>query len=474
MLGDFCTLNMEEAKVIEKDIVETYIREKKGGTYKLAEYIVSRFEIITVGSSDREMYIYQDGYYKRAENDFVFPEVQRILTKFVDKNAKTEALHKIQDMTTNPRNIFQSASVRYIPVLNGIYDTQDKTLLPHSYTYHFKYQIPVTYNAEATCPVISKFLDDTFTEDQRATVEEWIGYQFYRQYSLKKALIIVGEGDTGKTTFLEMMIALVGPDNISGVSLHKMAGDKFASAQMYDKHSNIVDELSASDVSDTGNFKIATGGGSIIGEYKYGDQFSFKNFAKLTFACNKIPDVKDVDDEAYFNRWMVIHLEKTIEKKILNFIEQLTTSEELSGLFNIAMSGLERLLEKGEFTYKSSGIDTKREMMLGGSSVGIFVSKMLEQRVGAEMSKSDLYDVYAHFCTQHNLAANEIKTFGKKLQGFAPYIMDTQIYDRSSAKGKQVRGWKNVIVKKDEEEQRQEDEDIFNMTYVDPEKILSL
>lgn len=463
---------MKEATVIEREILETYIREKKGGTYSLAEYIVNRFEIITVGGGEREMYIYQDGYYRRAENDFIFPEVQRILTRFVDKNAKTEVLHKIQDMTASPRTIFSSTDVRYIPVLNGVYDTTGKCLLEHNSSYHFKYQIPVTYNVDAQCPVINKFLDDTFTDGQRATIEEWIGYQFYRRYSLKKALIIVGEGDTGKTTFLEMVIALVGADNISGVSLHKMAGDKFASAQMYDKHSNIVDELSASDVSDTGNFKIATGGGSIIGEYKYGDQFSFKNFAKLTFACNKIPDVKDVDDEAYFNRWMVIHLEKTIEKKILNFIEQLTTPEELSGLFNLAMAGLARLLEQGEFTYKSTGVDTKREMMLGGSSVGIFVTKCLEQKVGAEMSKSDLYDAYATYCTQNNLAANEIKTFGKKLQGFAPYIMEGAIWDNSSVKGKQVRGWKNVTLRKSEEEQHTEDEELYLMTNVNVDEIL--
>ena len=84
-----------------------------------------------------------------------------------------------------------------------------------------------------------------------------------------------------------------------------------------------------------------------------------------------MPDVTDMDDVAYFNRWMVIRFEKTIEKKIPNFIDTLRTEEERSGLFNWAMEGLRRLLENGTFTYASSAMDTKKEMMRSGSSISI-------------------------------------------------------------------------------------------------------
>ena len=113
---------------------------------------------------------------------------------------------------------------------------------------------------------------------------------------------------------------------------------------MYEKHGNLVDELSARDITDTGTFKVATGGGSITGEYKFGNQFSFLNFSKFTFACNRIPDVNsDANDSAYFNRWIITRFENTITKKIPNFIATLTTEEERSGLFNLAMVGLKRL-----------------------------------------------------------------------------------------------------------------------------------
>lgn len=286
----------------EHAIREVFIKNKVRGTYELAMYLTKKYEMITVGRKERETFIYERGYYYRAENEVIFPEIQRILGDLVTSSATTETFKKIQNATAKTREVFENTDVRYIPVSNGVYDIKDDILLPHSHDYKFKHQFPIVYNKESTCPKIEAFFDQIFTEIQKATIEEWIGYCFYRNYMYKKALIIVGEGDTGKTTFLELLSTLIGDKNKSGVSLHKITSDRFSSAQLYERSINIFDELSAEDVQDTANFKIATGGGSVPGEYKFGDQFSFKNYSKLTFACNKIPDVTDVSDEAYFNR----------------------------------------------------------------------------------------------------------------------------------------------------------------------------
>lgn len=433
----------------------------------LAKYLTKRYEIVTVGHKQRETFVYRDGYYMRAENELLLPEIQRVLDDLVNKSAKTETFHKIQDATSHTRDIFEETEPGFIPVFNGVFNVHTSTLLPHDSKYHFKYQIPVVYDPQATCPKIDQFFETIFTPVQRATVEEWIGYCFYRNYMYKKALILVGEGDTGKTTFLELLTCLIGEDNKSGISLHKISGDKFAAAQLYEKHVNIFDELSAEDIQDTANFKIATGGGSIMGEYKFGDQFSFKNFSKLMFACNKIPDVKDMNDEAYFNRWMVVHLEKTIPVKVSNFIKILTTKEELSGLFNVAIVGLQRLLEQDGFSYKNSGIDTKLEMMRSASSLANFVTEMLQQDKGAEISKEDMYKAYQDFCDDKALAPETIIAIGKKLPFYAQYVSEARISSIIAGKIVQVRGWRNVSIKLNDEQledRRKNDEWIASLS----------
>ena len=449
----------------EKEIAKTFVKEKVKATYDLAEYLTKKYDIITIGEKEREMYVYQDGYYRRAENLIIYPEIQRIFGSMTTKNAKTETFHKIADMTSSERNVFTSADVRFIPLANGVYDFVTKELLPHDPKYRFKYQFPITYDVTATCSITEGFLDQVLTPEQRLTVEEWLGYYFYRSYMFKKAIIFVGEGDTGKTTLLEVITYLIGKENISSVSLHKMISDKFSAAHLYEKHGNIVDELSAKDVTDTGNFKIATGGGSITGEYKFGNQFSFTNFSKFTFACNRIPDVEDFDDEAYFNRWMVIRFEKTIEKKIPNFIATLTNEQERSGLFNLAMRGLERLLKEEHFTYASTAIDTKLEMMRNGSSIARFVKDRIYKDIGKEISKEDLYKDYESFCDVNELRAETIINFGKTVKFYASYIQEGQVAGMRNGAYAQVKGWRNVALKLTEEQikDQQEVEELMSL-----------
>lgn len=455
MVADEQEHRREERENSEEGIIKKeFIKNKKKGTYDLAHHLTKKFDIITIGEKDREIYVYRDGMYKRAENDLIFPEIQRILGDQVDKSAKNETLHKIADATAKHRSIFESASLNFIPLKNGVYDMTEKKLLPHDSSYRFTYQFPITFDPKADCPKTKEFIDQILTKDQRFTVQEWLGYYFYRLYSFKKAIIFVGEGDTGKTTLLEVITYLLGRENLSSISLHKMSSDKFSAAHLYEKHGNLVDELSAKDISDTGTFKVATGGGSITGEYKFGNQFSFWNYSKLTFACNKIPDVEDFDDEAYFNRWMIIRFQNTIINKIPNFIHTLTTEEERSGLFNYAMEGLQRLLEQKSFTYNKTAIDTKKEMMRSGSSIAMFAADCLYQEAGVEITKEAMYEAYTEYCIKNELPAATIKMLGTKLPFYVTYVSDGLI---TILGGKRTRGWRNASLVKGQKELQAEE-----------------
>lgn len=455
---------LEEALIEEEAVLQSFIKKASTGTFELAKYLTKKYDIITVGEKEHEMFVYRDGVYFQAENEIIFPEIQRVLKHYVTKSAKSETFSKICDMTSRSRSIFETASVNFIPLSNGVYDLENNVLLPHSPSYKFKYKSPVVYDVNAVCPKTLAFFDQILTLEQIPTIQEWLGYYFYRSYMFKKAIIFVGEGDTGKTTLLETITNLLGTNNISSVSLQKMSSDKFSAAHLYEKHGNLVDELSAKDISDTGSFKVATGGGTITGEYKFGNQFSFHNFSKFTFACNKIPDVTDFADEAYFNRWMVTRFEKHIENKIPNFIKTLTTESERSGLFNWAMIGLRRLLLQGTFSYGKTASDTKKEMMRGGSSIATFSADCVEQETGAEITKEDMYDAYAAYCLDNELGAETIKMFGTKFGFYVSYVSEGLVKDYKNGKSIRSRGWRNVALVKSKEHKKELDslEEQFN------------
>lgn len=446
----------------EEEILNIFKKNKTEGTYLLAKYIVEKYNIITVGEKEREMFVYQDGMYRAfADNLIIYPEIQRILHCHVNKNAKTETFHKIADMTAHERDVFTATPNHLIPLKNGVYDFNANVLLPHDPKYHFTYQFPIVYDPLATCPKTDAFFDQILNPEQKTIMQEWCGFYFWRNYMFKKAIIFVGSGDTGKTTLLEVITHLLGRENIASISLQKMTVDKFSGAHLYEKHGNLVDELSARDISDTGAFKMATGGGSVTGEYKFGNQFSFINFAKFTFACNRIPDVSDTNDEAYFNRWIVIRFENTITKKIPDFISTLTTEEERSGLFNISMLGLRRLIEQKRFTYNNNADETKIEMMRSGSSIAMFASEMLDREDGNEVSKEEMYEHYLEYCKENKLSSQTKDMLGKRLCDYTSFLADTMI-DGLNKKGRpdQVRGWRNAKIRGTKKEQEFNDFEI--------------
>ena len=213
--------NLQGRQPKEEDLAKEYKTNKTHATYSLAQYITHKYSIITVGEHEREVFVYQDGYYRPAENLIIFPEVQRILCEQVNKNAKTETLHKIQDMTIAERSIFETAPMSKIPMANGVYDYETKEFGPHLPDFHFTFQFPIKFDINATCPKTEAFFDQVLTPEQKIIMEEWLGFYFVRNYMFKKAMIFVGEGDTGKTTLLEVITNLLGHQNISSISLQK-------------------------------------------------------------------------------------------------------------------------------------------------------------------------------------------------------------------------------------------------------------
>src|SRR5207302_7003645 len=97
-----------------------------------------------------------------------------------------------------------------------------------------------------------------------------------------------------------------------------------------------------------GTFKMLTGGDSIMAERKFGHPFLFKNYAKLMFSCNKVPEVQE-DSDAFFRRWIIITFPNKFEgaNDDRDMLSKLTTPEELSGIFNWALKGLKRLQQQG-------------------------------------------------------------------------------------------------------------------------------
>ncbi|MBI5645240.1 hypothetical protein HY970_04045 [Candidatus Kaiserbacteria bacterium] len=445
-----------------KRICKSFVKDPKSGVFQLARHLIDIHGVRTVRGKNREIYVYESGVYVPGE-DILKKAIREILGETCTTYYVKETLETIKDRTCIDRATF-TVDPNLINLNNGIFNVQTGRLHQHDACQYFQTKIPVNYDVDADCPIIKQYLADVIDEEQLALVQEWFGYALYREYFIKKAMILVGDGDTGKSTYISLLVAFIGEGNVAGISLQKLSYDKFAAAGLYQKHINIYDDLSDKDIQDNGAFKIATGGGYISGEKKFMDQFIFKNFAKLVFACNKIPDVKDATDHAYFSRWVIVPFNRVIEehKKDKQLIHKMTTPQELSGLLNFALIGLRRVLEKQGFSYEKETHEIKTQMMRSASTIAGFSEDCLEESSGEWIAKEKMYEAYCDYASSNKLPAASSKTFGGRIRMHAPYISEFKPRDPTDPKGKkQVTAWRNVRLKAQLPEEPESQEELF-------------
>src|SRR6478672_3756923 len=87
---------------------------------------------------------------------------------------------------------------------NGILDIRTRTLLPHSPQFLSNNRVPILYDPGATCPKIDEFLLQVFPGDSIDLAWEILGDLITPDRSIQKAVCLMGEGGTGKSSFLEL------------------------------------------------------------------------------------------------------------------------------------------------------------------------------------------------------------------------------------------------------------------------------
>jgi P4 family phage/plasmid primase-like protien len=246
-----------------------------------------------------------------------------------------------------------------------------------------------------------------------------IGYCLYKSWIYQKSFMLFGRtGSNGKGVLLNIIEALMGESNCSHRSLQDLDTNRFAVADLYGKYVNKYGDLKSTRLSETGNFKVLTAGDSVTGEHKFGQPFKFRNFAKLIFSANLIPESDDKTD-AFYRRWVIIPFDKRFANGYEDpeLAKKLTTPEELRGLLNLALKGLHDLIAEGGFHHKTIE-EIKQEYEENTSDVNAFlIQECVVDTNNPEyrILTDDLYASYVNLCKSRRVLPFEKSVFGKEL-----------------------------------------------------------
>lgn len=404
---------------------------------RLTEQILSKFSLATLERTE-EVLVYQDGIYIPAES-LIKSEVEG-LEPNTTGSLVNEVIGHVQRRTYVKREEFDS-DIHTINLQNGFYNLKTGEFIPHTPDYLSRVQIPVDYDPSARCPNFLKFLTQAMSDqdDRRLLLEEFASC-LWRSSNLQLAFMHVGKGANGKSTFFKVMEVLLGKRNVSHGSIHNLAWNRFAAAELDGKLANIHADISNNEIAHTGLLKQLISGDAITVERKHKDPFMLENYAKLFFSCNELPQVFDISD-AWFRRWIIIEWKQqyTGDKADKHLLERLTTEGELSGILNILLGIARNLLQKGRLSTNKTTEQIKLEWQERADLIQAFINNNIERDAGSYVTKEELYAKYVLWCNSHNYAAKSQKSFSERMKQLLPIEETTP-----KIGARRVRAWRGI------------------------------
>ena len=320
---------------------------------KFAQYLKTEYHIVKING---QLHIYNNGIYDYAQKIIEAKMIEKIPTLTAQR--RTEVM-KYLDLICNE---VEQSEANYIAFKNGIYDISEDTLIDYTPDIVLTNRVNHNYNTGAYNELTDTTLNKIACKDSevRALLEECIGYCFYRRNELGKAFILTGDKSNGKSTFLDLIKAILGESNISALDLREL-GDRFSTAMLFGKLANIGDDIG--DEFMQGNavsvFKKIVTGNRVKAEQKGKDPFEFNPYVKLLFSANDMPRMRDKTG-AVLRRLVMIPFNATFSKADADydpFIKyKLIKEDSIEYLIQLGIEGLKRVLSNNEFT-KSTKVD---------------------------------------------------------------------------------------------------------------------
>lgn len=160
-----------------------------------------------------------------------------------------------------------------LPLSNGVFDLKTRTLRDYEDEDRFNWQLPYPYQASATCPTIDEALFRMVGGDPALgrSLDGWLLVVLLGRYDVQSFLELVGDGGTGKSTFLRLLTLLVGDENVRSTDIHSLEHNQFETAALYGKRLTLITD-SARYRGEVPVLKAITGGDPIRLERKHQQQ----------------------------------------------------------------------------------------------------------------------------------------------------------------------------------------------------------
>ena len=270
------------------------------------------------------------------------------------------------------------------------------------------------------------FLSQLFGDDIESIelLQEWFGYCLVADTSQQKMLLIVGPKRGGKGTIARILSRLVGIANVCGPTTSSLAGPFGLQPLLYKTLAIVSDARFQGDqiLTVVERLLCISGEDTVTVDRKYLESLTLKLLTRFLFLSNELPRFTD-SSGALASRFMILKLTNSFYgHEDHGLTERLLT--ELPGILNWAITGWQRLNQRGHFIQPASVAEAVQDMEDLSSPVKAFVRDCCVVRIGCRVYVDDLYHAWKQWCeSEGRQAATNKQTFGKDLGAAVPLVV---------------------------------------------------
>lgn len=374
-------------------------------------------------------FVYMDGHWKEQTRE----EMQNFLTSGAIRLGvrPIQALHyETQD------DLWKQASAvaRLIPpqrepervsinfrTQTGDFENGRLNLRPQSRSDYLTYRLPYDYDPAAKCPAWQKTLDRVLPDKAAQDVlAEFVGNVFAPALNMQKALVLYGDGNNGKSVVCSVITALLGRENVCCYTAESLTARDDYRACLANKLLNYSGENSIKLNAEI--FKALVRCEPTPARPLFGKPFIMENYARLMFNCNQLP-VSVEQTEGFFRSFLILPFDvKITEAEKDPHLAEKIIAEELPGVFNWMIAGLQRLLRNGGYTDCESSRSALDRYRTESNSVLCFLDDCQVMPAPAEKGPlQTLFRAYKSYCLDYgHRYPVSLRTFSASLkkQGF--------------------------------------------------------
>jgi len=274
----------------------------------------------------------------------------------------------------HPNQLNCSENSYLVNCASGMFNILTGDIMPHHRRYKSTTQVPIIWNNDAECPRFLEWLEEMKPEeDERAQIQEMFGYCLVPDITYHVFFFLHGGGGTGKSTLVDILVAIIGDENVLGVQLEELS-NPFTRSKLVGKQIYLCGEITTKSFKHIGLIKQIAASEPIYCDVKHRDGYTFRPKGRFIMTSNVVAHTPDTST-GFERRFLQINFENAIPREKQDFNLKEKFMAELPGIFRWSVEGFRRLQKRGHFEHTEGNKEAIRNLMRHRSQVKSFTEE---------------------------------------------------------------------------------------------------